>query len=328
MADHDSSYRLFFSHPEMVRDLLTGFVDEKWVEDVEFSTLERVNASFVSDRLKKREDDVIWRVKLRGEERDEWLYLYLLFEFQSTPDRWMALRIMVYVGLLYQELIRRGEFAEKGKLPAVFPLVLYNGEQPWRYSEAMADLIQKAPGELVNYQPSMRYLLLEERHYRDQPLPEQPNIAAALMQLENSQAPEEIQQVLRLLIQWLHHSEQASLRRAFTVWIKRVLLPAKFPDISIPEINDLEEVNTMLAERVEQWVEQWKKEGLEQGMEQGIILGEHRWAVAAITRQLNQKFGPLDQTTLNRIDSASSEQLLRCSQRLLSADTLQAVFDD
>jgi len=35
MADHDSSYRLFFSHPEMVRDLLIGFVDEKWVADTE-----------------------------------------------------------------------------------------------------------------------------------------------------------------------------------------------------------------------------------------------------------------------------------------------------
>ena len=105
MAEHDNSYRLFFSHPEMVRDLLIGFVDEKWVKDVEFSTLERVNASFVSDQLKKREDDLIWKVKIRGNERDEWLYLYLLFEFQSTPDQWMALRILVYVGLLYQELI-------------------------------------------------------------------------------------------------------------------------------------------------------------------------------------------------------------------------------
>lgn len=29
---HDHSYKLLFSHPEMVRDLLTGFVKEDWVE--------------------------------------------------------------------------------------------------------------------------------------------------------------------------------------------------------------------------------------------------------------------------------------------------------
>jgi hypothetical protein len=80
----------------------------------------------------------------------------------------------------------------------------------------------------------------------------------------------------------------------------------------------------MLAERVEKWVEQWKNEG----MEQGIVLGEHRWGVAAITRQLSQKFGSLDQATLNRIENASSEQLLSWSERVLLADTLQAVFDD
>ncbi len=30
--DHDQSYKLLFSHPEMVADLLRGFVREDWVE--------------------------------------------------------------------------------------------------------------------------------------------------------------------------------------------------------------------------------------------------------------------------------------------------------
>jgi len=28
---HDRSYKRLFSHPELVRDLLTGFVHEEWV---------------------------------------------------------------------------------------------------------------------------------------------------------------------------------------------------------------------------------------------------------------------------------------------------------
>jgi hypothetical protein len=32
--------------------------------------------------------------------------VYLLLEFQSTVDPFMAVRIMVYLGLLYQDLIK------------------------------------------------------------------------------------------------------------------------------------------------------------------------------------------------------------------------------
>ncbi|MEX1058175.1 MAG: Rpn family recombination-promoting nuclease/putative transposase [Natronospirillum sp.] len=59
---------------------------------------------------------------------DQWLYVYLLLEFQSTVDPYMAVRIMTYLGLLYQYLVRQGELTPAGKLPPVLPVVLYNGQ--------------------------------------------------------------------------------------------------------------------------------------------------------------------------------------------------------
>lgn len=115
MADHDTGYRMLFSHPEMVADLLRGFVREDWVGQLDFSTLERVPATFVSDKRHKRESDVIWRLRWRG--GDRWLYVYLLLEFQSTVDPFMAVRVMTYVGLLYQELIRQRLLTPEGLLP-------------------------------------------------------------------------------------------------------------------------------------------------------------------------------------------------------------------
>ncbi len=43
---HDNSYKLLFSHPEMVIDLLKGFVKETWVEQCDFATLEKVSGSY------------------------------------------------------------------------------------------------------------------------------------------------------------------------------------------------------------------------------------------------------------------------------------------
>src|SRR5690606_9175063 len=65
MAEHDQSYKLLFSHREMVRDLLEGFVRKDWTAELAYDTLEKVSASHVSDDLRERRGDVIWRVRWR-----------------------------------------------------------------------------------------------------------------------------------------------------------------------------------------------------------------------------------------------------------------------
>ena len=88
MPAHDNAYKNIFSHRQVVADLLTGFVGEDWVRAVDLDTLDKCNGSYVSDDLRDRQDDIVWRVR-RG---DEVAYVYLLLEFQSSADAWMALR--------------------------------------------------------------------------------------------------------------------------------------------------------------------------------------------------------------------------------------------
>ena len=161
--DHDRSYKLLFSHPEMVADLLRGFVREDWVQRLDFGSLEKVGGSYVADDLREREDDIIWRVRLQ----DQWLYVYLLIEFQSTVDRYMAVRVLVYLGLLYQDLIRTGQTADGGRLPPVLPVVLYNGSPRWDAAQDVGDLIVPVPGGLERYRPQLRYLLLDEGRFTE-----------------------------------------------------------------------------------------------------------------------------------------------------------------
>src|SRR3954469_25229931 len=99
MAVQDHSYKLLFSHARMVRDLLNGFVGGDWLAAADFSTLERVSDAYVTDDLRARADDIIWRVRCGKH------YVYLLLEFQSSVEPCMAVRVMTYVCLLYQDLI-------------------------------------------------------------------------------------------------------------------------------------------------------------------------------------------------------------------------------
>ena len=261
MTDHDHPYKLLFSHPEMVRDLLLSFVKEDWVSELDLSTLEKANSSFVSDDLREREGDVVWRVQWAG----KCLYVYILIEFQSRSDPFMAVRIMTYIGLLYQDLVRTGKVSAGDKLPPVLPLVLYNGSPLWTAAQNVAELIEAVPGSLAKYQPHLQYLLIDEGRYRDSDLEPVRNAVSALFRLEKSRNPEDIRAMLQLLAGWLQAPEQSSLRRAFTVWFARSFFPARVPGVSFPEFHDLQEVNAMLSETVVEWTKTWKEEGIKEG---------------------------------------------------------------
>jgi len=178
MPQHDSSYKQFFSHPQMVKDLITGFIHQDWVKELDFDTLESVKSSFITDDLREREDDVIWRVRWGK----EWIYVYLLIEFQSSENKFMAVRMMNYVFLLYQDLIKQQQLTRKKRLPPVFPIVLYNGKKRWRAAQNVLDLLEPVSGGLEKYCPSMPYLLLDQGAIIDgEGVPaELQNLAAAL----------------------------------------------------------------------------------------------------------------------------------------------------
>ena len=324
MADHDNGYKRLFSHPEMVADLLLGFVREEWVRDLDFSTLEKVSASYVTPELRSREGDVVWRVRW---ERDRWLYVYLLIEFQSTVDPYMALRVLVYVGLLYQDLIKARGLTASGRLPPVLPLVLYNGDAPWGASRELADLIETVPGGLEQYRPSLRYCLLDETRIADSELESLRNLAAALFRLEKSRDLEDILRVLAALIEWLREPEMAELRRSFTAWLRGVLLPARMPGAVIPEVADLQEVKSMLAERVKEWTHQWKQEGRLEGLREGQDHALEK-ARAVLLRDLEKRFGPLPKSILQRVEAvASIEELTELTLRAGAASSLTVLAD-
>ena len=301
----------------MVQDLLRGFVHEDWVQEIDFSTLEKASSSYVSDDLRDREDDIVWRVR----RRDTWFYIYLLIEFQSTDDPWMALRVMTYVGLLYQDLIKRREVVRPHRLPPVFPAVIYNGSTPWRSHRDMVDLIEPPPAGLQRYLPRHRYFLLDEGR---EDAVETDNTFSDIIALETGPSPEALATVVARLTERLQAPENRELRRALTVWIHRVVLQRLVPGTTIPPVNELKEIESMLAERVVEWTKTWKEQGIEEGRKEGRKEGE----IVVLERQLTRRFGPLTESLQLRLHSATTEQLEHWADRILDATRLDDVFSD
>ena len=68
---HDNAYKNIFSHPEMVKALLTGFVDAEIVRHFDLNTLQKQSGNYVTDDLRDRESDIIWRVRFK----ENWIYI-------------------------------------------------------------------------------------------------------------------------------------------------------------------------------------------------------------------------------------------------------------
>lgn len=324
---HDSSYKLIFGNAEMVRDLIRGFVDEPWVAQVDFATLERVSGTYVTDDLRDREDDIIWSVNVQGRS----VYVYILLEFQSSVDKFMAVRMMGYLALLYQDLIAAGKLTGKGKLPPVFPMVLYNGRDKWWARRDIHDLIDALPGGLATYAPKMRYFLLEIGGVDESAQFALENLAAALMRLEKSRSPQAMLDAMQVLGEWLNSPQRRRLRRSVTVWIKRVLLPARLPGVELPELGSILEVKTMLAESVMEWTRKWKEEGRlegeQKGEQKGKLEGKLEGKQELLQTLLESRFGPLPEWALVRLHASGPGELERWTLRVLSHSTLQEVLN-
>src|SRR5690606_27841346 len=148
----------------------------------------------------------------------------------------------------------------------------------------------------------------------------------ALFRLENSREAADVQQVLRFLIDWLQLPQQAGLRRSFTEWLRRVLLPARLPGVPIPAMQALQEVDDMLAERVQQWYREYEQKGLQAGLEKGLAQGRTDEARRILLRLTERRFGGLAESITSRINEADLATLEGWTDRVLDATTPEDIF--
>ncbi|MEX0448132.1 hypothetical protein V6X63_00005, partial [Spiribacter sp. 221] len=187
--------------------------------------------------------------------------------------------------------------------------------------------IDGIPGGLEIYRPYLQYLLLDERRFAEAGQLAARNLTSALFELECSREPADVERVLARLVDWLQRPEQMPLRRSFTIWIKRVLLPGRIRGVDFESLSDLQEVRGMLSERVEEWTQNWKEQGLQEGRRIGIEEGIQQGERTLLMRLVEHKFGPEAlEVHRYRIEAADGETLLKWSDRLLTAENADQLF--
>lgn len=297
---HDAAYKAMYRHPQAIRDLCRylvtphGPLGPETLAALDLSTGEKLPAEWVTADFRRRHGDQVWRIRFRdaSEEAGAGAWLLLLLEFQSRDDTDMALRVLGYVVELYRDLEAQGVVRPGTRRPPVLPVVVHNGESPWRAPVQVAELIAlpRVPAhvrrDLRALQPSQRLHVVDFPRYRQDDLVPG-NVVSLQIGFEHA-GPSDYARLLPAVAEL----SDAGLRRTVYEWVVR---RARRDGVELEEVNVegtyfRSRIGDNFRRATRAWFEEGRAEGRAEGRVEGVEEGLEQQRVL-LGRQAATKFG-------------------------------------
>ena len=279
---HDVGYKYLLSHKKTFIELLKSFVKEKWVEDIEDTNIVLVSKSYILQDFKEKESDIVYKVKLK--EKD--IIFYCLLELQSTVDYEMPIRLLFYMTEIWRDILKNVNDRERKKenfrLPAIVPLILYNGENQWTACRSFKEILDGY--ELFeDCILDFNYTLFDVNRYKEEELLKLANLISTIFLLDQKVNMPVIKERLQKTANILKLSdEQFTL---FKNWVKRIFKPRMTQPIqeelemildkaSAMEVKEMvSNLALTLEKELSEAQHRGKQEGREEGIKEGIKEG-------------------------------------------------------
>lgn len=269
---HDKSYKDLYSKREIALDLFKNISNAEWAKNLKAEDLELSNNTFVTADYSEQEADIIYKANVNGTE----VVFYILLEFQSTVDYTMPLRLLQYMCQIlnqYSANIDYKKYNKDIKLPAIIPIVLYNGQQVWDVPKQFRKMIYNEElfgNNILNFEYNIFDISNDEKLTKDN-LIELKNVTSAIFLLDQKIDALEFLQRIKVIALYFNSLSNTEIR-AIKRWIKNTVVdPLATSAIKILEA-DREEVELMVARNafiLDEMKEKAKKEGREQGIKEG-----------------------------------------------------------
>ena len=139
---HDHLFRSVFGEDQEreAAGLLQAYLPQAVSRELLWPSLTWQSASFIDDRLRDSESDLLYAIRRKADGAPAWVYV--LLEHQSTPDPWLRLRLLKYSIRIWER--DRGRHPHEEHLRPIVPLVLYQGPTGWRHAREFSELFEEA----------------------------------------------------------------------------------------------------------------------------------------------------------------------------------------
>ena len=217
---YDKGYKQLFQNKKNFLDFIQKYIALDWMMHLTEEDIEAVDKEFVSPEFDSFESDIIYKIRLDSEE----IYLYILQEMQSKNDFTMPFRLLNYILNLWLEEFDNTSVEERVRkdyaLPAIIPVVLYNGRNAWTAKQHFKEVIAKS--ELFNgYVVDFQYILVDLKRLEEDFILKSNTVIDNVFLLDKSKNMAEMEQHFEELhprFQTLTPNEQSQVAS----WIRNV----------------------------------------------------------------------------------------------------------
>lgn len=266
---HDTGYKWLLSSRTIFIQFLRSFVKQPWVDALRETDLKRTEKSFISKDFQEKEADLVYEANLQGRT----VFFYILLELQSSVDFSMPYRLLNYMSGIWQNhlilLPQEEHLGQKNfRLPAIVPIVLYNGVAPWTAAMSLEEMIEgyeTFDGTGLN----LKYTLIAVNQYTDEDLLQLSNIIGAVFLLDKKDYDA---QTFRNQLQKLFHALQEAPKRElqiFARWVHYIIKPHLSPKqqqaLEEEIATNFEGEVTMFFSNIEKTLDTIKQEALTEG---------------------------------------------------------------
>ena len=322
---HDQSYKKLFSQPMAAAALIRDFAAKGWAHELDMTTLQPFPTETVGPDLKCRADDCAWHVRFKDGRS-----VVFLFEFQSSVDRDMALRMLHYTERVLSVLRSNKTLLDPGgAVPLVLAFVLYNGPHPWNAATTMSEWARRhelSPAvarAVAGMEVRHSYRVLDLLRAFAQDLLTEDSLMHWLAALERDPWPN-FPHVHRAMAARWAGAACLAVRQAFAKWVVERMGAPDVPDEVLGEIKERIEQPTEAEEMGQtytEWVESTQPQVLERGIKQGIEQGRTE-SRAMLVRLASRRFGAETAEKLaGLVRAMGAEQLARVGDAVVDCDT-------
>lgn len=314
---HDKSYKDLYSNKKVFIDLVQEMLKAPWSKDLKPDNLTLINKSYISSDYEEQESDIVYSANINNGE----VIFYVLLEFQSTVDYRMPLRLFFYISEILREYAKNARHKKSDrnlKIPAVIPIVLYNGKNKWDVPTKFRDIVYN--GEIFGHNiVDFNYDIFDINHdYAKEELINSKSITSAIFLLDQKVSPVEFLNRIKAIVLYFDNLTVKE-KQVLKHWIKNSVEESLAKEAV--EILDAskEEVETMVAsnafiltEMQEQAKAKGREEGIEAGREEGIKKQKEADRVAqsnVALKLLMKRFGSIDDEIKERISKLEIEKI-------------------
>jgi predicted transposase YdaD len=320
---HDGFFRALMERPHTAGALLRERLPKALADQI-VGEPELVEGSFIDDRLRRSQCDRLYRVRLRsGREA----YVYCLIEHKSRPEPRVALQVLRYLARIWESHERAHE--KGGLLPAVLPLVVYQGKAKWEVPLRFSGIVD-APEETREYLLDFPFGLLDLGQVEDRELSREPELRAGLRVLKYAKrvgkgnVAEVVEQVVAEVRSSAPGLMELAVRYIICGYGSRRLGWSKVKSAMKRTLSEKE--RKMLSRAARDLLDEGKREGIRVGERKGERKGRREGQAAALIQVLERRFRRLPVRVRKQIAGASSGELKAWLDRAVDVAALEAVF--